>query len=709
MKKKLLYLLLLFSGIASAQIVNIPDPVFKNWLLSADADNDIAYDSDSNPIVVDSNGDYEIQESEALLVWNLNLADAGISDATGLEAFTNLRVLTCHDNQSLTSLDLTSLSNLEQFTCDGGTGLENLNFSGLSNLEFVFIMGTNLDTIDLTGTTGMESFILQDVPVTHLDFSDMVNLIEIGLFNTNLVNINLESSPIMEEVRLIGNLFLETVNIKNGDVFVPGQTSEFNNNPNFNFICIDEGEETALEAFFFPDDVPAYSSYCSFTPGGVFNTITGTAIFDSEANGCEPEDSVYPFVKLNINDGTDQGSTFTNALGEYNFYTEEGNFTVTPVFENDWFTVTPAEVNFPAVDGSVSVHNFCIEPNGEHDDIEVVMVPLNAASPGFEANYKIVYRNKGNQVSSGAVTCNWDYQVLNPVTIDPAPTTIAPGSYTWDYSDLQPFENREILMTLEVSTPTDDPPVNNGDILPFTASVNTLADEIPDDNTYLLNQEVVGSYDPNNIICIQGDIAPPDVIGEYLHYVVNFENTGTAPASFIVVKHLINEEDFDISTLQILNSSHNVAARITGNKVEFIFDNINLSALDHGNILFKLKSKQSLQPGDNVINKANIYFDYNYPVETNEANTVFEILSTSQFEIDNTIIAYPNPTSDHVAIQSAFILQSISLYDIQGRLLQTMIVNDAATTLDVSSRAKGVYFLKITSDKGIKVEKIVKQ
>src|SRR5690606_27895588 len=105
------------------------DPVFKNWLLSADAENNIAYDSDSNPIVVDSNGDYEIQESEALLVWNLDLGDADISDATGIEAFTNLRLLTCHGNPSLTSLDLTSLSNLEQFTCDDGTGLENLNFS----------------------------------------------------------------------------------------------------------------------------------------------------------------------------------------------------------------------------------------------------------------------------------------------------------------------------------------------------------------------------------------------------------------------------------------------------------------------------------------------------------------------------------------------------------------------------------------------------
>lgn len=710
MKKKLLYLLLFFSGLASAQIVNIPDPVFKNLLLSADVGNNIASDSNGSPIVIDSNGDNEIQVSEALLVWRLNLGNAGISDATGLESFTNLRVIICPGNPSLTSLDLTSLSNLEQFSCDDGTGLENLNFSGLSNLKDVFIMGTNLDTIDLTGTTGMESFTLQDVPVTNLDFSDMLNLIQIGLFNTNLVNINLESSPVMDEVRLIGNLFLETLNIKNGDVFVPSQTSEFNNNPNFNFVCIDEGEEIALETFFFPNDVPNYNSYCSFTPGGVYNTITGTAIFDSAADGCGPEDSGNSFIKLNINDGTEQGSTFTNASGEYSFYTEEGDFTITPEFENDWFTVTPAEVNFPVTDGSVSVQNFCIEPNGEHDDVEVIMVPLNAASPGFDAHYKIVYRNKGNQSSSGTVTCSWDYQVLNPVNIDPDPVSTAPGTYTWSYTDLQPFENREILMTLNVNTPTDGNPVNNGDILSFTALVNGLPDENPDDNEYQLSQEVVGSYDPNNIICLEGEVASPDAIGNYMHYVVNFENTGTAAASFIVVKHTINEDDFDISTLQVLNSSHQVITRVTGNKVEFIFDNINLAALDHGNILFKLKSRENLQEGDNVMNQADIYFDYNYPIETNEANTTFEeVLSGREFETDNTIAAYPNPVKDVLTLKGAHNLQSVNLYDIQGRLLQTTIMNSTEGVLDMSSRAKGIYLVKMVSDKGFKIEKIVKE
>src|SRR5690606_1266117 len=187
MKKKLLYLLLLFSsGITGAQIVNIPDPVFKNWLLTADIDNNRALDENDNPIVIDANGDYEIQESEALLVWSLILFESGISDATGIEAFSNLRYIECSNTPELTYLDLTDLSNLERFVIDGGAGLESLNLAGLSNLQEVYILGANyLTAVDLTGLTAVEEFTLSDAPVTSLNFSDMINLQELNLHNTN--------------------------------------------------------------------------------------------------------------------------------------------------------------------------------------------------------------------------------------------------------------------------------------------------------------------------------------------------------------------------------------------------------------------------------------------------------------------------------------------------------------------------------------------
>ena len=79
-------LILSFYGLCHAQIVNIPDVNFKNFLLSG----------------YDSNNDNEIQFSEANSVNGLMyIAGLGISNMNGIEAFTNIDELYCHNNQIL--------------------------------------------------------------------------------------------------------------------------------------------------------------------------------------------------------------------------------------------------------------------------------------------------------------------------------------------------------------------------------------------------------------------------------------------------------------------------------------------------------------------------------------------------------------------------------------------------------------------------------
>ena len=52
-------------------------------------------------------------------------------------------------------------------------------------------------------------------------------------------------------------------------------------------------------------------------------------------------------------------------------------------------------------------------------------------------------------------------------------------------------------------------------------------DEIPIDNIFNLTQTVVNSYDPNDKTCLQGKTVSSEVIGEYVHYLIRFENTGS--------------------------------------------------------------------------------------------------------------------------------------------------------------------------------------
>jgi hypothetical protein len=484
-----------------------------------------------------------------------------------------------------------------------------------------------------------------------------------------------------------------------------------------NLLCADEfnisSYRNQISAFPNTDDV-MINSYCSFNSDGN-NTISGTVTYDFGNDGCDATD-ITRFTKVVINDGTEEGASFTNQSGQYQFFTQAGNFTLSTEIENpSFFNVTPAQstVTFLLVDESEEVVNFCITPNGVHPDLEVVIAPVFPARPGFQATYKIVYRNKGNQVLSQQYGVNFFYnqQIMTFVSATVTPETQGPGGMNWSYTNLMPFEERSIEVTMLINAPTDATnPVNIGDVLTFTSVISPQAnDENVIDNTFIFNQTVVGAYDPNDITCIEGETVSPTLIGEELHYLIRFENTGNFYAENVVVAMDINPDDYDVSSLKVLSSSHNVNARVIGNKVEFFFNGIFLDTGGHGNVLLVMKSNAALSEGDLVMSKANIYFDYNFPIITNDAVTVFQTLSNPDFEIDKSVKIYPNPTNSLVNISGDFNIKSIQLFDVQGRLLQTTLLNDTNATLDLTPKAKGLYFIKVISEAGIKVEKLIKK
>ena len=608
----------------------------------------------------------------------------------------NLEYLNCSINQ-LTALDVTNLTQLQVLIC-GNNAIPNVNFSGLTLLYQLWVDSTGRTSLDVSNQPLLRSLFCNSNPIPVLDFSNLSQLNEVFCGGSNLTQVYMKNGV-------------------NESYF--GMTLS----PNLQFVCGDEGDLVDIQNGIAASgsQTAIATSYCTFTPGGNYNTITGSVAFDANNNGCDINDSRQPNIKFNINDGTAQGATFTNTLGNYSFYTQAGNFDVTPNVENPtWFDFSPPSANFtfPDNNNNISTQNFCIEAIGIHNDIEIVLVPIDLARPGFNATYKIVFKNKGNQMHSGTVTLNFDDARIDFVNSVPAFDVAILNTRKWNFTNLMPFENRSVFVTLNVNSPTETPAVNNGDILNFSTTITPLlGDELPNDNQFTFNQIVVGSYDPNDITCLEGDTVAPSGIGEYLHYSINFENLGTFYAENVVVRCEIDPLQYDINTLQVMNTSHPSYTRITGNTVEFVFENILLAEAagnppvgGHGDVLFKIKTKNNLVTNDTVLQKAGIYFDYNFPVVTNDAETTFATLNNPSFEQDNTIKIYPNPTKGTINITSNFNIQTIELYDIQGRVLETHLEESAtATTIDISNKSKGIYFLKIKSDNGIKVEKIVKE
>jgi hypothetical protein len=378
-----------------------------------------------------------------------------------------------------------------------------------------------------------------------------------------------------------------------------------------------------------------------------------------------------------------------------------------------YFNVSPntAIVTFPA-SPSPFVQNFCITPNGIYNDLEITILPINNAIAGFDATYKLLYKNKGNQIQSGSLNLIFNDAVLDLISANPSVFTQTANSLIWNFTNLLPFESREIDIVFNLNSPTETPSLISGDILNYNASIIGQTDETPNDNISTLNQTVVNSYDPNDKTCLEGTTILPSMVGEYVHYLIRFENNGTANAQNIVVKDMIDINKFDINTLIPIKGSHNFETRITDtNKVEFIFQNINLpfnDANNDGYISFKIKTKPNLVVGNTFSNLANIYFDYNFPIVTNNyTTTVQNTLGLQENYFINDIVAYPNPVKDFLNFKTEHNILKVEVYDIAGRILSSNSISE--NKIDLSELKTGNYILKLYTEKGIMNTKIMKE
>lgn len=698
---------------------------------------------------------------------NVNMTSANF---TGCPVLENINV----SNSSIVHLDISNLPKMNILTCNGGK-LQTINYAGSTTMKYLLISYNEISSIDVSPLVDLYSFNITGNSLTSLDVSNLTKLetlncpanqlTSINLQNTpklkyleasynNLSTLNLSQSPALNYLRIINNQFtsidlsmvpllqtlflnnnqltsldishntiLNTFNAPNNNlqsVFMKnGRTTLaiYPNNPNLSYVCCDDSEinQTITNNTSYGYTNVTVNSYCSFTPGGTFYTIKGNTKYDLNGSGCDPTDPGKALQKFNIAGGGTTGSIVSNQSGDYSIPVQAGAHTITPVLENPaYFSISPASftASFPTMTSPLT-QNFCITANGSHPDLEIVIIPLDSAVPGFNSDYKIVYKNKGTTMQSGTVGFLYNDSLMDFISSTVTPDAQSTGNLTWNFTGLAPFETREIKVKLELNTPTDTPPVNDGDILHYTAQITGATDDTPADNTFTLNQTVVNSLDPNDKTCLEGTMIAQTQVGDYVHYLIRFENKGTANARNIVVKDVIDTSKFDISTLTPLHASHSFVTRMTGtNMAEFIFENIQLPFDDQNNdgyISFKIKTKSTLNLGDAFSNTADIYFDYNAPIITNTyTTTVRNVLAVTETKGNKDVVSiYPNPVEDILYIKSGEEIIKVEIYDASGRIMNTKGVK--GSSVNVSEMAKGNYIIKLfTKDKTL-IQKFIKK
>jgi Leucine-rich repeat (LRR) protein len=173
----------------SAQIVNIPDANLKTMLLNATSSNPVARNSIGWAIAVDTNVDGQIQLSEALNIAELNISTNvfnttnDIHDLTGIEQFTNLKVLNCSGNQ-IASINIAPLTQLQELTANNNL-LTNVSVSGINSLRKLNFNHNQLTTISTNNLT---------------------NLVQLWVYDNNLTSISFNNNPLLNYIELAQNL-----------------------------------------------------------------------------------------------------------------------------------------------------------------------------------------------------------------------------------------------------------------------------------------------------------------------------------------------------------------------------------------------------------------------------------------------------------------------------------------------------------------------
>jgi hypothetical protein len=85
------------------------------------------------------------------------------------------------------------------------------------------------------------------------------------------------------------------------------------------------------------------------------------------------------------------------------------------------------------------------------------------------------------------------------------------------------------------------------------------------------------------------------------------------------------------------------------------------------------------------------------------------ITGVRNIQKENQIHIFPNPVQNSLHIQSSSVMEQVSIYDISGSILQTFEVFETLKVLDISHLSNGIYLVKVKTEEGEVIQKIVKQ
>jgi uncharacterized repeat protein (TIGR01451 family) len=546
---------------------------------------------------------------------------------------------------SLNHIDFVQVFQLE--VIDGFIGLSSLtsigtfdmremhnanSLEGLANIQTADIL--NIDSYNYENPQpfiGLES--LQSVGrlrITWSSFSgDLSTLSNLQTVDSLMLGFPIGNFPLEGPTGLTSLQGIENVTINNY-LSIIGQDLSFCSVPSVcNFISSHGPEDYYIDVSnpLGCSSVEEIIALCS--PNEV--TILGSVFFDLDCNGnfdlnefalspstleAIPSADIFLGLENYVINAAPNSSITLSAGGLPPYYTPASSINITT----------------PPFGGNIINQNIGVCAAFPFQDIQASLLSYSNLVPGFGANLILQVQNFGSTTSQiiPTMVLNTDQFIENFNVVDSQfAGTIAGNTITWPELSIYPGQAIDLWIYLEL-LPTA---TILGETFSASASVALVSgsDENPADNTALFEQEIIGAYDPNDkwVNTPQINIEEVDPSQPLdLTYRVRFQNTGTAPAVNVRVEDVL-EEDLDPSTFQLLSSTHEVYYQIEGNQINFFFNDIMLpdSTSDSegsiGTFFFRIKSNGNHSLESSIDNQVSIFFDFNEPIITNVASTIF--------------------------------------------------------------------------------------
>lgn len=540
--------------------------------------------------------------------------------------------------------------------------------------------------IDFTGNNFDVDYIV------YGPFTNPVDPCNTSLMQSNIVSCSYSASGIEHPV---------IANAQAGQYYLL-MTTNFSNQTGFIRITMDTTSQGAID--------------CS--------GIRLNAFLDDNNNGTqEASERNFPLGQFHYDvNAANTVHNITAPFGVYTIYdvnqtnSYDVSYTIDAAYSAMYNVTTASYNDLHVITGSgMTIYNFPITSVQNYNDLATAIVPLTAPRAGFSYKNIIVYSNLGSQiVPTGTVTFNANQGTTISAISQTGTTSITDG-FSYNFTDLLPFETRMITVTMYVPP---IPTVAIGQLLTNTVSIEPIqTDIVPNNNSNISIQPIIASYDPNDKTEAHGERILYSTFSndDYLFYTIRFENTGNASAVDILISDELDSR-LDESSVKMIASSHNYLLDRTNSGLAWRFENIQLpvsiadSEIGKGYISFKVKLKPGFSVGDIIPNRAEIYFDFNPAIITNTFNTEFvALLNTASFETDNFLL-YPNPTKNtiHVELPNNLgdSIKTVSFYDVIGKSVkQISNSNSNAIMIDVSQLSSGMYFVEIQTENNAKLVK----